>query len=73
MPVLAITGTTEAGAAERLMRCGFTAILTKPFTRAELGHLLQRTADSLFMESGRRHIVILASKCVGTRDDDESA
>ena len=73
MPVLAVTGTTEAGAVERLMRCGFDAILQKPFTRAELGRHLQRQAESLYMEAGRRHNASVASRCADARDEDEGA
>jgi hypothetical protein len=45
--VIAATATSEEGARERLLRCGFDGVLVKPFSSKDITAMLLRMADSL--------------------------
>ena len=59
--VIAATGTSEPGATERLLRCGFDGVLKKPFSSRHISEMLRRMLGRADERRAARALQILAS------------
>jgi len=59
--VIAATGTSEPGASDRLLRCGFDGVLKKPFSSRHISEMLRLMLSRADERRAARALHILAS------------
>ena len=59
--MIAATGTSEPGASDRLLRCGFDGVLKKPFSSRHISEMLRRMLGRADERRAARALQILAS------------